>query len=178
MLIQSCTVEKRRYMDGYHVEWNHRHENQIVLNEKIDLAQDEKVIEDAPFEEENTNAPEVEVSQARVELSNENAVVMERKNDKQNLTQKPDNRKYQQSTTRENVERSSAVFAPKGELNIDASNQSNEDDLLLLILAIFIPPLAVFLHEGSWNSTCWINLILTLLFWLPGIIHAFWVILR
>jgi uncharacterized membrane protein YqaE (UPF0057 family) len=50
--------------------------------------------------------------------------------------------------------------------------------LILVIICLFIPPLAVYLHEGSWNSTCWINLLLTLLFFLPGMIHGLIVILR
>ncbi|UJR23514.1 hypothetical protein I4U23_026509 [Adineta vaga] len=50
--------------------------------------------------------------------------------------------------------------------------------ILLVILAFFIPPLAVYLHQGSCNNTTLINLILTILFWLPGFIHALWVILK
>ncbi len=178
VFIQSCTVEKRRYLDGYHVEWNHRHDKQTVLNEKTDLVQEEKVIEASPYEEENASSSKVEVPQVQVQPSNVTVAKLERNNDKQNRAQKPNKGKYHQTTARENVEHTTNVFAPKAELNFDASNQSDEEDLLLIILAIFIPPLAVFLHEGSWNTTCWINLILTLLFWLPGIIHALWVILR
>lgn len=51
------------------------------------------------------------------------------------------------------------------------------DTLLLVIIAIFIPPLAVYLAEGAITTNFWINLILTLLFWLPGFIHALIVIL-
>ncbi len=40
--------------------------------------------------------------------------------------------------------------------------------LLLCILAFFLPPLAVYLHENACNNTTIINLILTILFWLPG----------
>lgn len=50
--------------------------------------------------------------------------------------------------------------------------------LLLVIICIILPPLAVFLHEGSWNTTCWINLLLTILGYLPGLIHGLIVILR
>lgn len=45
-------------------------------------------------------------------------------------------------------------------------------DILILILCFVIPFLAVFLSEGTWNRKCWINLILCLLFVLPGVIHA------
>jgi uncharacterized membrane protein YqaE (UPF0057 family) len=54
-------------------------------------------------------------------------------------------------------------------------------DILLILLAVFIPflaPLAVYLHEGQWNTACWVNLVLTILFLIPGIIHAIYVILR
>lgn len=49
--------------------------------------------------------------------------------------------------------------------------------LLLVILAILLPPLAVYLHQGEINSKFWIALLLTLLFWLPGVIYALIVIL-
>ena len=40
------------------------------------------------------------------------------------------------------------------------------------ILAIFIPPLAVGLSNGV-GKEFWIDLVLTILCWLPGIIYAF-----
>ena len=49
--------------------------------------------------------------------------------------------------------------------------------LLYAILAILLPPLAVGLHEGGINNRFWISLLLSLLFWLPGIIYALIVVL-
>ncbi len=49
--------------------------------------------------------------------------------------------------------------------------------LLLVILAILLPPLAVYLHQGEINKKFWICLLLTLLLWLPGVIYALIVIL-
>ncbi|MET0635643.1 MAG: YqaE/Pmp3 family membrane protein [Chitinophagaceae bacterium] len=46
------------------------------------------------------------------------------------------------------------------------------DTVLLVILAILLPPLAVYLHQGEINTKFWISLVLTLLFWLPGVIYA------
>lgn len=54
---------------------------------------------------------------------------------------------------------------------------ADTNTLLLVILAILLPPLAVYLHQGEINTKFWISLILTLLFWLPGIIYALIVIL-
>jgi uncharacterized membrane protein YqaE (UPF0057 family) len=53
----------------------------------------------------------------------------------------------------------------------------DEDTILYIVLAFLIPPLAVYLYEGSWTKRCTVNLILTLLCGLPGVIHALVVIL-
>lgn len=50
-------------------------------------------------------------------------------------------------------------------------------DPIRLICAIFLPPLGVFLQVGL-GRDFWINLVLTVLGYFPGIIHAVWVILR
>lgn len=49
-------------------------------------------------------------------------------------------------------------------------------DIIRLICAVFLPPLGVALKEGL-AAHFWINLVLTLLGYFPGVIHAFWVIL-
>ncbi|WP_339725543.1 YqaE/Pmp3 family membrane protein [uncultured Paraglaciecola sp.] len=46
--------------------------------------------------------------------------------------------------------------------------------LILIILAIFLPPIAVFLKSGVGKDLL-INILLCLLFYVPGIIHAIWV---
>ncbi|MCG8526625.1 MAG: YqaE/Pmp3 family membrane protein [Opitutales bacterium] len=46
--------------------------------------------------------------------------------------------------------------------------------ILTIILCILIPPVAVLLKKGLGVDFI-INLILTLIFWLPGVIHGFWV---
>ncbi|WP_439506654.1 YqaE/Pmp3 family membrane protein [Sediminibacterium sp.] len=55
--------------------------------------------------------------------------------------------------------------------NKTSASPSN-DKVLLAILAILLPPLAVYLHEGTTNTTFWISVLLTLLFWIPGVIFA------
>ena len=46
-----------------------------------------------------------------------------------------------------------------------------------VIFGILIPPLGVFLHEGVINSRFWIDLLLTLIFYITGLIYALIVIL-
>ncbi len=58
-----------------------------------------------------------------------------------------------------------------------ANGEPSTNTLLLVILAILLPPLAVYLHEGAFNSKFWLDLLLTLLFYIPGLIYALIVIL-
>lgn len=57
-----------------------------------------------------------------------------------------------------------------------AGRAADTDIVLLAILAILLPPLAVYLKEGEVNSRFWISVILTLLFWIPGVIFALLVV--
>jgi len=50
-------------------------------------------------------------------------------------------------------------------------------DILLLILALFIPPLPVFIKRGC-GADFLINILLTLLGAIPGILHAWWVVFK
>jgi uncharacterized membrane protein YqaE (UPF0057 family) len=54
---------------------------------------------------------------------------------------------------------------------------ASDNKILLIILAIFLPFVAVFLKSGVSNAF-WINIVLCIFFWLPGIIHALWVVTR
>lgn len=48
-------------------------------------------------------------------------------------------------------------------------------DVLRIILAILLPPLGVFLQVGI-GAHFWINILLTLLGYIPGIVHAVYII--
>lgn len=50
-------------------------------------------------------------------------------------------------------------------------------DLLRILIAILIPPLGVFLQVGL-GGAFWLNILLTILGYIPGIVHAVWVIAR
>lgn len=50
-------------------------------------------------------------------------------------------------------------------------------DLLRILLAIILPPLGVFLQVG-FGFHFWLNILLTILGFVPGIIHAVWVIAK
>ena len=50
-------------------------------------------------------------------------------------------------------------------------------DVVRILCAILLPPLGVFLQVGL-GIHFWLNILLTLFGYLPGIIHAVWIILR
>jgi len=54
---------------------------------------------------------------------------------------------------------------------------ADTSDLIRVLLSVLLPPLGVFLQEGI-GTQFWINLLLTLLGYIPGLVHAIWIIAR
>lgn len=50
-------------------------------------------------------------------------------------------------------------------------------DILRIILTIILPPLGVFLQVGI-GMHFWLNILLTILGYFPGLVHGIWVILK
>ena len=48
-------------------------------------------------------------------------------------------------------------------------------DCLRIVLSVIIPPLGVFFKVG-FGLHIWLNILLTLLGYIPGLVHAIWVI--
>lgn len=53
----------------------------------------------------------------------------------------------------------------------------NENKILKIILAVLLPPLAVFMSSGL-STQFWLNLVLTIVgFWIVGVVHALIVVM-
>jgi uncharacterized membrane protein YqaE (UPF0057 family) len=50
-------------------------------------------------------------------------------------------------------------------------------ELIKIIISILLPPLGVFLQVGI-GKHFWLNILLTILGYIPGIVHAIWVIAK
>ncbi|WP_040486200.1 YqaE/Pmp3 family membrane protein [Lutibaculum baratangense] len=50
-------------------------------------------------------------------------------------------------------------------------------DVLRILVAIILPPVGVFMQVGL-GLHFWLNILLTILGYVPGIIHAVWIILK
>lgn len=56
-------------------------------------------------------------------------------------------------------------------------SDSTLGDLIKIIFAVLLPPLGVFLEVGL-GKHFWLNILLTILGFVPGIIHAVYVIAK
>lgn len=52
-----------------------------------------------------------------------------------------------------------------------------DNKIVLIILALFLPPIAVFLKSGA-NKDLVINILLCIVFYIPGIVHALWLVTK
>lgn len=50
-------------------------------------------------------------------------------------------------------------------------------DIIRIILTIILPPLGVFLQVGI-GGHFWLNILLTLLGYIPGLVHGIWIIAK
>lgn len=58
---------------------------------------------------------------------------------------------------------------------VERASTSTGLDIVRVVLAIILPPLGVLLQVGL-GFHFWLNILLTLLGYIPGIIHAIWII--
>jgi uncharacterized membrane protein YqaE (UPF0057 family) len=57
-----------------------------------------------------------------------------------------------------------------------ANKSANVEMWVLIVLAILLPPLAVYLHQGEINGKFWLSILFWFLFIIPGIIYALLVV--
>jgi len=60
---------------------------------------------------------------------------------------------------------------PKGEFSMD-------NKFLQVIAALLIPPLAVYMKNRRFDGSFWLNVVLTMMFDVPGVLHALYVVLK
>ena len=183
-------ITKRKHNKGFHINLN-KNKGDVAVN-KNNERKVEKEINLNDENHSNSNDKFALTSEKDTESLSEtknkaNKVVNNEKKASPNKGKKaslPDELdriiKHKKSSVSENQNTSPRMEATNKikEQQKNKSKNSNEDKVLLVILCFLLPPLAVYLHEGSWTSRCTINLILTLLCGLPGVIHALIVVLE
>lgn len=174
-ILTSCSttidIAKKRHSKGYYVSISKG--NKIEKSKSVDSKSMEKQVVASTVETINqkTTVQPIQSEKVLANVSSSKAVVA-KKNviDSKVETKKPSLLSIVKATKKLKKEIKSGN-------SITADSSDDVDQIVLIILAIFIPPLAVFLVKGIGNAF-WINLILTLLlFWLPGAIHAILIVL-
>jgi uncharacterized membrane protein YqaE (UPF0057 family) len=86
----------------------------------------------------------------------------------------PANMEIQKLSFKEKIQLSRKL---RKEIKAYKKNNSDVPEVVLYILAVVLPPLAVGLYTNWGEPTLW-NLLFTILMWLPGVIHAFYILLK
>tara|TARA_A200000113_G_scaffold220576_1_gene230954 strand:- start:310 stop:933 length:624 start_codon:yes stop_codon:yes gene_type:complete len=189
LFLDSCSVQKRYHRKGFTVNWN---------NASVNMKKNRKVVHTESIQEDAIVTNNIEKQKltrnyktlVSMDIASTSVAVPTLTNTAPSIaaqtsvksqavtfahTAKEISKEDAKSTKRE---AKAIIKAIKKE---QKKQGSNTDPVLLVILAILVPfigaPLAVYLYEGYWTERCTINLILSLLCGLPGIIHALIVIL-
>ena len=181
-VVSNGLIQKRKYKKGFFfksntdlrvVRENAKEKNSVVVNgENIEIY-DGLSANISPSQDLNTSlalGKERQATKDLIPLRIED-VSIQRNSKETNSPQ------FISNTKTKNEVRTSSREKIEQRRKIDSNSTSADDRLILLvILAILIPPLAVFLARGI-GTEFWISLILTLLFYFPGMIYSLLVVL-
>lgn len=183
-LMASCSMEKRIYNKGYHIDWLSKKQNPAAPQQST--AELQAPVSNTPME------PMASVETVKNTDYEPVLAISNAPSEKQDLVLSTTPEYLSHSGSKAVVNKSQSS-ANKNEAKIATAEvknnnrqllkkllrKSNDDQMVLLIvLALLLPPLAVYFYEGNdWTSRCTVNLILTLLCGLPGVIHALILIL-
>ena len=158
--LASCSVEKRVYQPGYHIEWNHfakQDANHDVSQDAMqdasrDVSQDLsenleiKVAQDAPLDVAQDAAPDF-IQDASRNVSKEVSLDVSRTEKLGQI--------IQAVSPIQNI-------SAKSESKLGQSIDSDLEMVLFIVLALFLPALTIFLLEG-FSKNFWIALLLMVL---------------
>ncbi|MES2618593.1 MAG: YqaE/Pmp3 family membrane protein [Bacteroidota bacterium] len=170
LIFSSCgslSISQRRYSRGINIDWLAYGKAEKPEEKKANVAKKKAGL---PTETKNTVANSDNT--AGTVQSNENGTVVasestaststqEKKAVKQHVKISPVKKAL--TIAKEFKEKKQAMNHHANTATTDQSNDSDVNLILLVILAILLPPLAVFLYFGELNIHFWISLILVLL---------------
>lgn len=177
-LTDNSFIKKRKYTKGFHVDFGKKHDakpsaylatmdtkpvrlDTVAASE--DPAFDPAVLTASNGEAKGATAPAVAAAPAPVPAAKAKvpSTVLN--------TKAPQNAKQARTSMRDMRK---SIRSNSGTYEVPAAQSaSGGSKLLYIILAILLPPLAVGLLYGI-GSEFWISLILTLIFFVPGMIYA------
>lgn len=176
-------LQKRKYTKGYNVSWNKNNSGNNSINKEENKIEEDVLGNNHSFIESYENSDVAVISDEITFVSVEkkqselNEIVLIDTGSSSDL---PAVNEVEKNSHKKNT----SDFKEKVFKNMETKLSSQKkhaggdtDQVLIVILCFLLPPLAVYLFEGSWTKRCTVNLILTLLCGLPGVIHALVVVL-
>lgn len=186
-ILSSCSsekglaIEKRKYRNGYSISWNGGKQETTPLakvdNEKIIRSENlaaMPTIEATLTNEITSISPALTASSASVTpiILNETVVTKNAAAESNEMVKedavsnnKSESVSAEKKYTRAEIKQAKKFFSKKAPGDVDMPLWA------YVIIAILLPPLAVGLFEGI-HTPFWISILLTLLFWIPGVIYA------
>lgn len=163
------TIEKRRYRDGYYIAKSKRNDNkaeekQVVVSKETITPKQASALDQ--------QAVQPEAVQGEVKTFTEQAPVVA--NEAPAAAVKAVNEVLEEvaPVTKKEI-RDAAKTAVKEAKKDKKKSADDVPDIVIILLCIFLSPLAVYLIKGDIDKDFWVNLILWILCGIPGIIHAF-----
>jgi len=166
LIFSSCTMEKRHYRSGYYVDFNRDVKSEGVTEPKTEIQSNSASAESqahsdvmSTFSESGDKSRKLTVYQ----LNNTNSTEVETAVDIQAIQ-----KQSEAIATYEQLDNSEYV---KNETGSSTAADPNFPVWAYIIIALFIPPLAVALKYGI-HTPFWLCLLFTLLGFVPGLIYA------
>lgn len=168
VLISSCgstlNITKRRHSSGYYVSISgddHNESKRTIERKDKTRKADQTILNKIDSE---TASADIEKGDYAAEHHNDVIKTIKNKN-----------LNSEQITAAEEFSQMSTLKKIKTLKRLKKENKSDDtaqiELLLLVLLAILLPPVAVYLKRGV-TTPFWLSILFTLLFWLPGIIYA------
>lgn len=187
LILDSCSVQKRYHRKGFNVNWNHT---------SIGIKKDKNKVTYESADEEVAEVKEIKVKESVANnevsaYSNEESTDFASSTDEISVVASlPTDNKLSSKVESKEV----SIVAPTNNLKeTKVSNKKFKGTIaemkmkkfhekgsstetwvyiLLMLLVPFGTTISMYLYEGSWTSRVTVNLILTFLCGLPGLIHA------
>lgn len=165
-------ITKKRHSNGYYVNFGNDHHKTKTVDEKTvakvkkQLQNNEKTKNESATED---LANKIEENQAEENTFSDRLATLQKKESRASTKHAKQAISATKASKKLNRKKIKAVKKAIKESKSDDTEDIAQ--LLLIILAIICPPVAVYLMRGI-STHFWISVILTLCFWLPGIIHA------
>jgi uncharacterized membrane protein YqaE (UPF0057 family) len=172
MLLASCTIQQRVYQPGLSIEWKTIHQRQTKSDVQENTAVQTTTIE-TPVAISNDAVASTEIVSPSVTTEPAVAAVVEK-------DQKVSRKELKQAVKEFKQEVASVISSESAVASVQTATANNQNAaqpeswvyVLLILLVPFGTTIAVYLYEGSWTKKVTVNLILTLLCVIPGLIHA------